>query len=234
MAYAAESTKIQELLGLRSSPVAVTYRPSAPTGVPRIGSAGPSGCSYWKRAAAGEVFYTEAEDHYNCPVGAHTHNVSLPQAGAEELHGLIQTMIGLEYLRPEEVPQIPRRADPFGVAIYAPLAVTPVPPDVVLVRGNARQVMLLVEAANLAGVDLASGLMGRPTCAVLPAALQGGQVTASVGCIGNRVYTELGDDELYMAIPGAQLTRVVEKLATIAHANRELEAFHLARRSSAG
>jgi hypothetical protein len=34
------------------------------------------------------------------------------------------------------------------VAVYAPLAAAPVPPDVVLVRGNARQVMLLAGAAG--------------------------------------------------------------------------------------
>jgi uncharacterized protein (DUF169 family) len=68
--------------------------------------------------------------------------------------------------------------------------------------------------------------MGRPTCAVLPAAIQEQQVTASVGCIGNRVYTGLGDEELYFAVPGSQLASIVEKLATIVRANRELEQFH--------
>ena len=52
----------------------------------------------------------------------------------------------------EEVPQIPTRKTPLRVAVYAPLAAAPVPPDVVLVRGNARQLMLLAEAAQAAGV----------------------------------------------------------------------------------
>jgi hypothetical protein len=29
-----------------------------------------------RRAAEGEVFYTVADDHKRCPVGAHTHNVT--------------------------------------------------------------------------------------------------------------------------------------------------------------
>jgi len=68
---------------------------------------------------------------------------------------------------------------------------------------------------------------------VLPATLQGGAVNASVGCIGNRVYTGLGDDELYFALPGSQVEAIVEKLGVIVHANRELEQFHRARAAAA-
>jgi uncharacterized protein (DUF169 family) len=229
MSYLAEEQRLQTLLGMDQKPVAVTYRATPPDGVPRVDSTGPSGCSYWKRAAAGERFYTEAADHYNCPIGAYTHRVDLPDAKAQELQVLVETMVGLEYIRLEEVPQIPRRSAPFGVAIYAPLGAAPLPPDVVLVRGNARQMMLLTEAAGLAGVPISQGLMGRPTCAALPAAMESNQLTASVGCIGNRVYTDLADDEMYFALPGAHLSAIVEKLATIVHANQELERFHRAR-----
>ena len=36
--------------------------------------------------------------------------------------GLIGTMVGLCYIRMEEVPSIPRRTTPLCVAVYAPLA----------------------------------------------------------------------------------------------------------------
>ena len=72
--------------------------------------------------------------------------------------------------------------------------------------------------------------MGRPTCAVLPEALQSELTATSFGCIGNRVYTGLGEDEGYYAIPGSKVEAVVGRLATIAEANRQLETFHLARR----
>jgi uncharacterized protein (DUF169 family) len=157
--------------------------------------------------------------------------VDLPPAQMQELQGLVGTMVGLGYLRNEEVPSIPRRQAPFGVAVYAPLDGASAEPDVVLLRGNARQVMLLQEAAQAAGVAGGSGLMGRPTCAALPAAMQTGQAVASLGCIGNRVYTDLGDDELYFTLPGKQVAVLVEKLATIVQANRELEKYHRARRA---
>ena len=74
-----------------------------------------------------------------------------------------------------------------------------------------------------------AAMMGRPTCALLPELLQSGKTAASLGCIGNRVYTGLGDDEGYYALPGAQVAEVVKKLAVITEANRQLEVFHRAR-----
>ena len=88
---------------------------------------------------------------------------------------------------------------------------------------------LIVEAVQSAGITNAIAAMGRPTCAVLPEALQSDRVTISLGCIGNRVYTGLGDDEAYMAIPGSKLQDVVDKLHTIVEANKQLEAFHRSR-----
>lgn len=218
------STKLQDSLGLSTSPIAITFRAGAPAGVPHVASAGPSGCSYWKLAAQGNAFYTEAADHYNCPIGAHTHGVDMPAAQMQELQGVVNTMVSLGYIRGEEVPGIPRRDQAFGVAVYAPLKDGETP-DVVLVRGNARQLMLLEEAALAAGVASSTPLMGRPTCAAIPLA-QAGQSVSSLGCIGNRVYTELGDDEFYFALPGKHVAAVVERLATILNANRELEKYH--------
>src|SRR5947208_3216582 len=74
-----------------------------------------------------------------------------------------------------------------------------------------------------------SATMGRPSCAVLPEALQAGRTATSFGCIANRVYTGLGDDEGYYAMPGAKVADVVSKLAVIVEANRQLEAFHKSR-----
>jgi uncharacterized protein (DUF169 family) len=226
-----QADRLQALLGLRWPPIAVAFQASAPPDLQRVGTAGPSGCTYWKWAAEGKIFYTEAADHYNCPIGSFTHGIDLPPAQAQELEGMVGTMIGLEYIRQEEIPAIPRRDAPFQVAIYAPLAEAPVAADVVLVRGNAKQMMLIAEAAGAAGLSGDGSLMGRPTCAMIPASMQGGHVTTSLGCIGNRVYTGLGDDEFYAAIPGSKLAPLVDKLATIVTANRELESFHRMRMS---
>jgi uncharacterized protein (DUF169 family) len=222
-------TSLTELLHLTSPPVAIAFVDAAPQGVPHVSAMEPAGCGYWRRAAAGEVFFTVADDHKRCPVGAHTHNVTLSPSEQEELMGLVQTMVGLSYLKMEDIPQIPTRKTPLKVAVYAPLAATPVPPDVVLVRGNAQQLMLLAEAAQAAGVAGTGATMGRPTCAVLPEAINSARTAASFGCIGNRVYTGAADTEAYFAIPGPQLGAVEDHLAVIVRANQALETFHRGR-----
>ena len=72
--------------------------------------------------------------------------------------------------------------------------------------------------------------LGRPTFMALPAALEKVAVL-SLGCIGNRVSTGLGDDELYVAVPGADLEKVATALATIVTANNALEEYARVRRA---
>ncbi len=225
-----DGLRLRKLLNLQVDPVAVAFRAESPPNVPHVGTAAPAGCAYWRLAAEGQVFFTRATDHHNCPIGAHTHGVTLPADAARELGGLLETMARIQYIRMDEVPTIPRLGMSFGVAIYAPLTATPVDPDVVIVRGNPKQVMLLAEAVHAAGLDYAPAAQLRPTCAIVPTATETGRVSLSLGCIGNRVYTGLADNELYIAIPGTQLNAVLEKLEAIVAANRTLEEFHQQRK----
>ena len=55
-------TPLAQLLGLTSPPVAIAFVDAAPPGVSRVAATEPASCSYWRRAAAGEVFYTVADD----------------------------------------------------------------------------------------------------------------------------------------------------------------------------
>ncbi len=226
-------TKIEQLLKLEVPPVAIAFTNHAPAGVPHIAASQPASCGYWKLAAQGQVFYTESTDHVSCPIGAHTHGVPLNGDQKKELDGMIGTMVQLQYLDLSEVPGIPHREvkQAFGVVVYAPLGKLPqgVPPDVVMVRGNAHQLMLLSEAAQRAGVAGDAPMMGRPTCAVLPQAMNSGKTAASFGCVGNRVYTGADENQAWFAIPGGKLVEVEAKLAIILNANRELEKFHKAR-----
>ena len=217
--------------GITRRPTAVAFRDTAPAGVPKLEGTQPSGCSFWRLAAGGRVFYTVAADHHNCPIGSYTHGIDLPPARAGELEQTLALMSKIGYVRREEVPGIPRLPRAPGVIVYAPLADTPVDPDVVLVAGRPGRAMLLLEAAGRAGVPAQPSVLGRPTCMALPAALAGGPA-ASTACIGNRIYTDLGDDELYVVIPGRDLAQVVEALETIVAANDTLAGYHRGRRQS--
>ena len=222
---------LAEILGLRRRPVAVAFGAEAPAGVAKFAGTEPSSCSFWRLAAGGQAFYTVAGDHYNCPIGSYTHNLALPPERAPELEQTLSFMAGIGYVEMAEVPGIPRLPKTPGVVIYAALGDTPVDPDLVLVAGRPGRVMLLHEAALRAGVGARVPFLGRPTCMALPAALAGG-VVSSTGCVGNRVYTDLGEDELYVVIPGKDLATIAEQVQTIAGANATLLEYHRGRRET--
>ena len=93
------SRSLTALLNLSSPPVAITFVDAPPEGVRHVGATEPAGCGYWRRAAEGQVFYTTADDHKRCPVGAHTHHVVLNDGEQKALMGLVETMVGLSYLK---------------------------------------------------------------------------------------------------------------------------------------
>jgi uncharacterized protein (DUF169 family) len=221
-------------LALANPPVAITFVSKAPEGLNRIDRALPASCSYWTEAANGRSFYTAADDHLSCPIGAFTHGVELNDQRMIEFQGFIGMMAELRYIKKEELPLLPHRTDPMRFAVYTPLARAASDPDAVVFRGKARQIMLLSEAARAAGVFDAAASLGRPTCAMLPQAISTQAGVASVGCVGNRVYAGLGDDELYMTVPGGMVGRVLERLETVLSANEALEQFHQRRARESG
>lgn len=225
----AEREPVEEWLGLAHAPVALCFVDEIPEGIPRASTRAPAGCGYWLRAAGGESFYTGAEDHHGCPIGCHTHGIELPAAKARDLDEMVATLVGLAYLDPREVERLPRRSRPFRYLVCSPLSRAPGEPDVVLVRGSARQLMLLHEAALAADVPVEGGLMGRPTCAVVPESMRRRAVTHSLGCVGNRVYTGLADGESWVAVPGESWPAIVARIPAIVRANRALETFHRSR-----
>jgi uncharacterized protein (DUF169 family) len=227
--YRSMEWQLLESLGLRRRPVAVKFQDAPPAGVSKFTGTEPSGCSFWRLAAEGRTFYTVPGDHYNCPVGAHTHNIPLPENRAHELNQVLTIMTSIGYIKKEEVPEIARLPQTPGVIVYAPLGEAHVEPDVVIFAGAPGRLMLLHEAAARAGCAAQIPLFGRPTCMALPAAVAKGTVM-STGCIGNRVYTDLGDDELYVAVRGKDLPKIAAEIETIASANTQLLAYHRSRR----
>jgi uncharacterized protein (DUF169 family) len=212
-------------LGLANAPVAITFTNTPPEGVSRVDAARAASCSYW-REASNRAFYTTPDDHSGCPVGAFTHGVSLSQEQATELKSFVGLMTELRYIKQEEMSLIPHRTEPMRFAVYGPLGTASFAPDVVIFRGNARQIMLMSEAARAAGIFDAAAVMGRPACAMIPQSVAARSGVTSMGCVGNRVYTGLRDDELYITVPGATVGNLLDRLTTVLEANLALERFH--------
>jgi uncharacterized protein (DUF169 family) len=229
--YGALEQRMTKPLRLPKRPVAVKFQNTPPAGVDRFIGREPSGCSFWRLAAAGRTFYTVPSDHYNCPVGSYIHHISPPPERADELDQTLGLMVGIGYLKMEEVPGIARLSETPAVIVYAPLGQTPVDPDVAVFTALASQVMVLGEAAQRAGCAAQLPMLGRPTCMALPAAMARGTMV-STGCIGNRVYTDLGEGEMYVVLPGRDLERIADELETVVKANAQLAQYHESRRAA--
>jgi len=218
-------------LGLTRRPVAINFFDTPPADVPKFTGSVPSGCSFWKLAGGGRRFYTVPSDHFNCPIGSHTHSIALPADRQKELSDTLSFMGDIGYIRMEEVGKIPTLPKQRNVIAYGPLGEATSAPDVVILVGKPGKIMLLLEAAIRAGVNTQSPIFGRPTCMSIPASMQMGAV-GSTGCIGNRVYTEIGEDDLYIAIRGSDLEKVVGELDTIINANNDLREYHRTRKKA--
>ena len=228
--FGALERALTDALQLTRRPVAVAFLDAPPAGVPRLPGAQPSGCTFWSLAAQGRTFYTAPEDHYNCPIGSYTHHIPLPKDREHELSDTLSLMTDLGYLRMAEVPAVPRLAKTPAATLYSPLGNTPVAPDAVIVAGTPGGLMLLHEAATRTGVTFTS-LLGRPTCMAIPAAVSSG-MASSLGCVGNRIYTALGDEEFYSVVRPDKLEAIASEMATIIAANVMLTQYHRERRST--
>jgi uncharacterized protein (DUF169 family) len=228
--YSQIERRLTDVLRLPRRPVAIAFRDTPPEGVLPLTGSQPSGCTFWRLAAGGNVFYTVPSDHFNCPVGSFTHNITLPAEREDELKGVLAMMWEIGYIKMEEIPAIQRLPATPAVTVYAPLSQTPVAPDAVLIAGTPAKLMLLHEAAIRAAKAVLP-LLARPTCMAIPAALSGG-VASSLGCIGNRVYTGIADDQFYTVIAGSDLDVITEALDTIVTANAKLAEFHQTRRAA--
>lgn len=223
--------RFTERLALERRPVAVSFLDAAPSGIAKFSGSEPAGCSFWRLAAAGRTFYTVPADHFNCAVGSYTHSIQLPPDRVQEIETTLRMMFNVGYVRPEEVPGIPRLPKEPAAVVFAPLGDAPLAPSVVLFACKSSAAMLLNEASIRAGASSTLPLLGRPSCMALPAALAHGTVS-TLGCIGNRVYTGLSADEMYVVVPGAKLEAVSDALGIVATANATLEEFARGRQAS--
>lgn len=232
--YSILERRICQNLNLKKRPVSIAFRETAPAGISRFAGSEPSGCSFWKLAAGGMTFYTVPEDHCNCAMGSFTHRFPVSPERAGDLEHTISMMSSSGYLKMEELASLPRLIEAPKAVIYAPLGDTPVDPDLVVIVAQPMQVMLLQESALRAGVGIRLSLLGGPTCLSLPSALGTRGMITSAGCLGNRVYNDLGDDELYVVSAGRAFPQIVEEMQAIAQSAAKRMESHRGHRRSTG
>ena len=226
-----QADRLTAALDLSLPPIAIAFPDAVPDGVPEFDGTVAAGCVFWEEAAA-RTFATSAAHHALCSIGIHTHHLSgAPASQPEELGAALEAMMGLDYVREEEVAAIPVLGREAKHAVYGPLGEFPLDPEVVLLFTDARQSLVLSEAVARVDGGVAPA-MGRPACAAVPHAVNGGTAAMSLGCCGARAYLDaLSDDVALWALPAGRLDEYSEQIGVLAEANRTLAAFHERRRT---
>jgi uncharacterized protein (DUF169 family) len=209
------ASELSTLLRLAVPPIGIAFQADGPTAPPRYESnpppptvdgrtgAVPAGCFFWFKAVD-RVFSTLAEDHANCSVGSYTHGFeTLAEAATKADTG---ALFESGWVTEADVPGIAHVAERPKAIVYGPLAEMTVIPDVVFLRLNAKQAMVLDDALGRVRFE------GKPQCHIVAIAKEAGDVALSVGCMLSRVRTGMNNNELTCAIPSRRLSEVVEKL----------------------
>ncbi len=225
---ASQAESLTSLLGLSDPPLAITFSSEAPDGVEAFDAPMPeptpdgrtgrvaAGCVFWAHAR-GRTFTTVAEDHGNCSVGSLTHGFKTLEEAATGAD--VAALVESEWVTPDVFPHIPTVGEKPGFVTYGPLAESSAAPDVVFLRLNGKQAMMLHDAWPDLRVE------GKPQCHIIPIAKDGGEVALSVGCMLSRVRTGMSNNEVTCAIPAAKLDELLERLETANGADMKVAAY---------
>ncbi len=226
--YKALTEELVGLLGLQNAPLAIGFAQEPPAGIPAYdtpmptptadGRTGrvPAGCVFWMKAQD-RTFTTAAEDHGNCSVGCVTHGLKTLEDVAGNAD--VACLVDAGWVTPEMFPQIPVVKGSPRYVTYGPLAETTSEPDVVFLRMNAKQAMMLSDAIP------EISFQGKPQCHIIPIAKEQNKVAISVGCMLSRVRTGMPGTEMTCAIPARQCDSVVVRLRAACAADKAVAAY---------
>lgn len=209
------AARLEGALALSTPPIAITFSAAPPEGVDAFDLPMPAalpdgrtgrvaaGCVFWNHGAE-RTFTTVKADHGNCSVGSLTHGfVTLDEvAGNGDVAALLET----GWVTMDVVPQIPVVTEAPGAVTYGPLAETPIEPNVVLLRVNGKQLMVLSDAIPGLRIE------GKPQCHIVAIAKEQGEIAASVGCALSRVRTSMPATEMTCAIPASKVADVIDAI----------------------
>jgi len=206
------ASALSNALNLMSPPLAITFSAELPAGVETFSAPMPppladgrtgrvaAGCVFWTKATD-RTFATVAEDHANCSVGSVTHGFKT----LDEVAGNsdVAAMLNAGWVTMDVAPQIPVVATKPGAVTYGPLGDAVIDPDVILLRINAKQLMVLHDAIPGLRIE------GKPQCHIVAIAKEHNEPAASVGCALSRVRTGMSANEMTCALPAQQLPEIV-------------------------
>jgi len=113
------------------------------------------------------------------------------------------------------LPKIEKRSN---VVLYAPLESADFVPDMVIVIGNPKQAMQIVQAdLYKEGGRIETGVAGKQSLCgdIVAHTLNTGTIQVSLACAGSRGHAKVADDELIVGIPAGRLENLADSLETM-------------------
>ena len=139
-------------------------------------------------------------------------------------------MCGINYVREEELPDVPKIAQPTAGIVYGPLKQFSSHPDLILLWLSPKQSMMMSESCgSINWSNTPQGLFGRPGCASLAYAVNRKQPGQSLGCIGMRINTNINDDLMLMAVPKESIESLETELPALTSVHKDMEIHYLKR-----
>ena len=175
-----------------------------------------AGCVFWIQSED-RTFTTKADDPFNCSVGSVTHGLKMLDEVIqnEDIRGLWES----EWVTHEEATQLPVVKNRSKFLTYGPISQSSIDPNVVLLRLNAFQGMVV----HIAFSDMP--IVGKPQCHIIPLAKEQNQIAMSTGCTLSHIRTGRSPDEMPCTIPAGRLNEVVEKLEARPQANARVASY---------
>ncbi len=217
-----ELKEMSRLLRLENNPIIVRLEDEPPSRRRRFMGYAPASCSFW-RLGIDSAFYTSDVDH-NCSIGKVTHGLREVDEVKENDDVKLLTSIGWISIEDiSKLPRLPRKA-----------AISYIPADMLEDAGsgndvdlitffcNAEQVMLVVDAAERAGIRYR--IRSRPTCAILGEAYSIKGIVIGLGCTPSRLRTPYSANDLFVAIHPSMVGMFIEHLREVVNVEECLHA----------
>ena len=219
--YAEWSRVLKESLRLNSEPVAVTLVPAdAPLPDVPVPTVRLRYCQQVAYARLGRSIMLPPNRHA-CPDGTSILGMTdvPPKLASGELYVLFQKLHTMEAAAQmvAERPRLPQRS--VDATVATPLSRAKATPDVVIVVGDAEQMMwLTMSASYYTGKRLNYHVSGYNSLCVEATLFPytNGEMNISLGCYGCRAASDLPGDQMFMGIPRALMPTVVSGLHQLA------------------
>ena len=213
----------------RPPPVAVTFLDAEPVNIEKFEGHEPSSCSFWRLAAGGRTFYTVPENHFKRRGRLIRTTSRSRRTGKKRRSKALKINVRSGLREPGRSARDTASRERAEGNLACAARRSPCDAGCGFSRMQASGSNVARGSCRPGGRRDGMPTLGRPTCMALPAASEHGTIT-SLGCIGNRVYTGLADEEMYVFMRGKDLAAVAAALETIKKANAALQDYARARR----